>query len=63
VLIGPTYPQVFFDETDHTLSMGQASTFLVPRFGAPVGVTAAPEDSQEQRASFLELGQSAHREG
>ena len=57
VLIGPQYHQVFFEATDHTLSMGQAYKFLVPMFGEPVGVTAAPEDYQEQRAIFLELVQ------
>jgi sterol 14alpha-demethylase len=63
VLIGPPYHQVFFGETDHTLSMGQAYQFLVPMFGEPVGVTAAPEDYQAQRAIFLELFQGARMEG
>jgi sterol 14alpha-demethylase len=63
VLIGPHYHQRFFDETDHTLSMGQAYKFLVPMFGEPVGVTAAPEDYREQRPIFLELFKSAHMEG
>jgi sterol 14-demethylase len=63
VLIGPTYHQVFFEETDHILSMGQAYKFLVPMFGEPVGVTAAPEDYQEQRAILLELFKSAKMEG
>lgn len=62
VLIGPEYHQVFFEETDHTLSMGQAYKFLVPMFGEPVGVTAAPEDYPEQRAIFLELFKSAKME-
>ena len=62
VLIGPQYHQLFFEETDHTLSMAQAYKFLVPMFGEPVGVTAAPEDYQEQRAIFLELFKSAKME-
>ena len=63
VLIGPSYHQRFFEETDHTLSMGQAYKFLVPMFGKPVGVTAAPEDYREQRPIFLELFKSANMEG
>jgi hypothetical protein len=63
VLIGPHYHQRFFEETDHTLSMAQAYKFLVPMFGEPVGVTAAPEDYQKQRAIFLELFKSANMEG
>ena len=63
VLIGPHYHQRFFEETDHTLSMGQAYKFLVPMFGEPVGVTAAPEDYREQRPIFLELFKSANMEG
>jgi sterol 14-demethylase len=63
VLIGPHYHQRFFEETDHTLSMAQAYKFLVPMFGEPVGVTAAPEDYQQQRAIFLELFKSANMEG
>jgi sterol 14alpha-demethylase len=63
VLIGPQYHQRFFEETDHTLSMAQAYKFLVPMFGEPVGVTAAPEDYQKQRAIFLELFKSTHMEG
>jgi sterol 14-demethylase len=63
VLIGPHYHQRFFEETDHALSMAPAYKFLVPMFGEPVGVTAAPEDYQEQRAIFLELFKSANMEG
>jgi sterol 14alpha-demethylase len=63
VLLGPPYHQVFFEATDHTLLMGPAYKFLVPMFGEPVGVTAAPEDYQEQRAIVLELFKSANREG
>ena len=63
MLIGPHYHQRFFEETDHALSMAQAYKSLVPMFGEPVGVTAAPEDYQEQRAIFLELFKSANMEG
>src|SRR5215813_1820485 len=63
VLVGPTYHEFFFEQTDKTLAMDRAYRFLIPMFGEPVTVVAGPQAYQEQRLVYGELFSSRNMAG
>jgi len=63
VLVGPTYHEFFFEQTDKKLAMDRAYRFLGPMFGEPVGVVAGPQAYQEQRLVYGELFSSRNMPG
>jgi sterol 14alpha-demethylase len=63
VLVGPTYHEFFFEQTDKKLAMDRAYRFLGPMFGEPVGLVAGPQAYREQRLVYGELFSSRNMAG